>query len=313
MKHLKSLIIPLALLIGIGLLTFALPVFAINFPTSLDSWSVINPNAPMNNPSHPERHDEESDAIEALQAKVGVDSSAVTTSHDYKLSLITGSNKAIGGSSTTSCSNLQTDGSSVVSCNSTDYLEETELDTESELEAQLTDATNVIVNTEIDTFSELNALVADKTLINEEDNVEFDGDVDVTGTLKRGNVDVTYKYMTVVLYEKSTDISDGNPFGDLEVQFDGTIKSIHINHDTAGAGGTTDVDVLIGGTSVFTTNVTVDATETSSRTAAAASVIDTGNDDFTAGDIITFDVTDNASTAAQGLKVNFVIEATNTP
>lgn len=59
----------------------------------------------------------------------------------------------------TSCTNLETDSNGVLSCNTTDYLEETELDTEAELEAQLTDVSNVIVETEIDSESELEAIV----------------------------------------------------------------------------------------------------------------------------------------------------------
>jgi hypothetical protein len=39
----------------------------------------------LNSPSHSGQHADANDAIEALQAKVGVDSSAVTTSLDYKL------------------------------------------------------------------------------------------------------------------------------------------------------------------------------------------------------------------------------------
>jgi hypothetical protein len=60
----------------------------INYPTSLDT--LTNPTAtdPQNNPSHSEQHANANDAIEALQAKVGVNGSAVTTSHEYKISSI---------------------------------------------------------------------------------------------------------------------------------------------------------------------------------------------------------------------------------
>ena len=58
-----------------------------------------------------------------------------------------------------SCTNLTTDANGVISCNNTDYITELELDTEAELEAQLTDVSNVIVGTEIDSESELEALV----------------------------------------------------------------------------------------------------------------------------------------------------------
>ena len=58
---------------------------AINFPTSLDT--LTNPTATdqLNSPSHADQHSDENDAIEALEAKVGADSSAVTSSHDYKI------------------------------------------------------------------------------------------------------------------------------------------------------------------------------------------------------------------------------------
>lgn len=50
-----------------------------------------------------------------------------------------------------------------------DFLLEAELDTEAELETQITDVSNFIVSTEIDTFSELDALVADETIVNTND------------------------------------------------------------------------------------------------------------------------------------------------
>ena len=58
---------------------------ATNFPTSLDS--LTNPTATdtLDSPPHDTQHADANDAIEALQAKVGVDGSAVTTSLDYKV------------------------------------------------------------------------------------------------------------------------------------------------------------------------------------------------------------------------------------
>jgi len=58
---------------------------ATNFPTSLDT--LTNPSATdtLDSPPHDEQHADANDAIEALQAKVGVDGSAVTTSLDYKV------------------------------------------------------------------------------------------------------------------------------------------------------------------------------------------------------------------------------------
>lgn len=72
---------------------------ATNFPTSLDS--LTNPTAvdTLDSPPHDEQHADANDAIEALQAKVGIDSSAVTSSLDYKVANFT--NKLGSGSGNT--------------------------------------------------------------------------------------------------------------------------------------------------------------------------------------------------------------------
>lgn len=58
---------------------------ATNFPTSLDTLTNPTSSDPLNSPDHAGQHANANDAIEALEAKVGVNSSAVTTSHDYKI------------------------------------------------------------------------------------------------------------------------------------------------------------------------------------------------------------------------------------
>lgn len=58
---------------------------ATNFPGSLDSLTNPISSDPLNNPSHSDQHANSNDAIEALEAKVGVDGSAVTSSLDYKV------------------------------------------------------------------------------------------------------------------------------------------------------------------------------------------------------------------------------------
>lgn len=68
-----------------------------NFPTSLDNSTTIPAEGaavPLST-NHVIAHQNLQDAVEALESKVGADSSAVTTSHDYKLSAVTGSNKAV--------------------------------------------------------------------------------------------------------------------------------------------------------------------------------------------------------------------------
>ena len=59
---------------------------ATSFPSSLDSLTNPSSGDSLSSPSHSGQHADANDAIEALQAKVGVNGSAVTTSLDYKVS-----------------------------------------------------------------------------------------------------------------------------------------------------------------------------------------------------------------------------------
>jgi hypothetical protein len=58
---------------------------AVNYPTSLDTFTNPTSSSSVANPSHSQQHADANDAIEALQSKVGTDNSAVTTSHDYRI------------------------------------------------------------------------------------------------------------------------------------------------------------------------------------------------------------------------------------
>ena len=58
---------------------------ATNFPNSLDSLNNPATTDQLNSPSHAAQHANANDAIEQLEAKVGANGSAVTTSHDYKI------------------------------------------------------------------------------------------------------------------------------------------------------------------------------------------------------------------------------------
>jgi len=58
---------------------------ATNFPTSLDSLTNPSSGDSLSSPSHSAQHANVNDAVEALQAKVGVDGSVVTGSLDYKV------------------------------------------------------------------------------------------------------------------------------------------------------------------------------------------------------------------------------------
>lgn len=76
-----------------------------NFPSSIDT--LVNPSATdeVAVVSHAGQHANANDAIEALEAKVGADGSAVTTSHDYKLGEVTSTDKAVGKTATQTLAN----------------------------------------------------------------------------------------------------------------------------------------------------------------------------------------------------------------
>jgi hypothetical protein len=88
-----------------------------NFPTTLDTYT--NPSATdevgvdVGGRTHDEFHSDNNDAIEALQAKVGIDGSAVTTSHDYKLSEVTSTDKAVSKTASQTLTNKTLSGATI--------------------------------------------------------------------------------------------------------------------------------------------------------------------------------------------------------
>jgi len=82
------------------------------YPTTIDSaFPKPESTDKMNDTGieHDLVHQLEEDAIEHLEAKVGADSSAVTTSHDYKLSGVTGSDVAVSKAGTETLTNKTID------------------------------------------------------------------------------------------------------------------------------------------------------------------------------------------------------------
>lgn len=62
---------------------------ATSFPSGLDALTNPTSSDGLNSPDHAGQHANANDAIEALQAKVGVNGSAVTSSLDYKIAALT--------------------------------------------------------------------------------------------------------------------------------------------------------------------------------------------------------------------------------
>lgn len=67
---------------------------ATTFPTTIDTFTnITNPTTTtleteVGGRTHSEFHNDYNDALEALEAKVGVDGSAVTSSHTYKIATL---------------------------------------------------------------------------------------------------------------------------------------------------------------------------------------------------------------------------------
>ena len=88
---------------------------AINYPTTLDTLTNPTGNDRVDTVDHAGQHADANDALEALEAKVGANSSAVTSSHDYKLSGVADGDKAISenGVQTIADKNIDADANTI--------------------------------------------------------------------------------------------------------------------------------------------------------------------------------------------------------
>lgn len=83
------------------------------------------------------------------------------------------------------------------------------------------------------------------------------------------------------------------------------ITEVRASLSVVSSSGNPAFDVNKNGTTIFTTVLTVDATEKTSATAAAPAVLDDDPTDFAADDEVTIDI-DAAGTGAMGAKITFV-------
>lgn len=75
------------------------------YPTTSDTFNDPVATDPLNSPSHSALHQAVNTAVEALETKVGINGSADNTSMDFKLSEITGGDKAVGKTATQTLTN----------------------------------------------------------------------------------------------------------------------------------------------------------------------------------------------------------------
>jgi hypothetical protein len=106
--------------------------------------------------------------------------------------------------------------------------------------------------------------------------------------------------LMVALSDESTAITTGTAKVTMRMPFAFTLTAVRASLTVASSSGIPTVDINEGGTTILSTKLTIDASELTSTTAAAAAVISDANlaDDAE----ITFDV-DVAGTGAKGLKV----------
>jgi hypothetical protein len=78
---------------------------ASTYPTSIDDFTNPATTSKMDVISHSGQHSDINDAVEALEAKVGADSSAVNTTHDYKLSGVSDGDKSVSLTGTETLTN----------------------------------------------------------------------------------------------------------------------------------------------------------------------------------------------------------------
>lgn len=120
-----------------------------------------------------------------------------------------------------------------------------------------------------------------------------------TGYLQESSFPET---LCVAASDETTDLTTGTAKVTFRMPWALTLTSVRASVNTAPVGSTLDVDVNEGGSSVFSTIVTIDASEKTSTTAATAAVI---SDSSIADDAeMTIDIDQiGSSTAGKGLKV----------
>lgn len=117
------------------------------------------------------------------------------------------------------------------------------------------------------------------------------------------------RYITIRVYDSSTNNAAVTTIGgDFECPITGTITDVGAWVDTAGTTGLQTINIKKNGTTILSTNITLDSTEKSSRTAATPAVISVTS--LVAGDIITIDNVGVQTTPAKGLTVRLTVKLT---
>jgi len=121
------------------------------------------------------------------------------------------------------------------------------------------------------------------------------------------NYGIRYVQIMAVAAATNLTVADGLAFFHVPAGLDGMdLVEVHAEVFTAPAGSTATFEISLNGasTQMLSTNITIDASETGSDTAATAAVINTSTDDVDTNDLIQINCTQIGSgTAGAGLLV----------
>lgn len=109
--------------------------------------------------------------------------------------------------------------------------------------------------------------------------------------------------LAVAVTDEVTALEAATPAVTFRMPADFTLTEIRASLTEASSSGNVQVDVNVGGATILSTKLTIDATEETSVTAATPAVISDGSID--SDDEITIDI-DSAGTGAKGLKLYFI-------
>ena len=138
--------------------------------------------------------------------------------------------------------------------------------------------------------------------------IKPDGEIAITNDLQISGSTSFEDYMILSVTADNTDIQTGTGQFRFRLPFAMELYQIpRASLSTASSSGAVTVDINSGGSTIFSTNLTIDANETTSITAATPAVLSTTSiaDDSQ----ITIDV-DGAGTGARGLKITLYYRRT---
>ena len=110
----------------------------------------------------------------------------------------------------------------------------------------------------------------------------------------------------IAVSDETTSITTGTAKVTFRMPYAFTLSEIpRASLTTVSSSGLPAVDINKNGASIFSTTLTIDANEKTSKTAATAAVLSGGSTSFADDDEVTIDI-DTAGTGAKGLKVYFI-------